>query len=76
MARLVTLKDFWNWILAGCRIFVGLIVAKTGVGLLQGEFYMGFNRQNDLLTGGFVVLIGAYIVFSTIISLCFPDKEP
>jgi len=62
-------------ILAGCRIFVGLLMAKTGIGLLRGEPYRGYNSQDDLMVGGFVLLIGAYIIFSTLFSLLFPDKD-
>lgn len=64
-----------RWFLAGCRIFVGFLVAKTGVGLLLGEPYRGYDRQDNLFTGGFILLIGAYIIFSTLFSILFSNKE-
>gem|GEM_PF-6369406 len=68
-------KSIGRWFLAGCRIFVGVLVAKTGIGLLQGLPFRGYNRQDDLFIGGFVLLLGAYIIFSTLFSLFFPDKK-
>ena len=75
MVKLPNVKVMGKWLLAGCRVFVGLLVAKTGIGLLRGELYRGYNRQDNLMVGGFILLIGVYIIFSTLLPIIFPDNE-
>jgi len=52
-----TLKEAAVWIFKLCRMAVGGIVIKTGYDYLQ----------TDLLTSLFVMAVGVYFVFSTLV---------
>ncbi len=51
------------------RVLVGLLIIKTGVDLASGHhIFIGFSTLGPFLSGLFVILIGAHIIFSSIFS--------
>ncbi len=73
MAKLPALKLICRWIFTGCRVLVGFLVMKTGIDLMGGGTFTGYNRQDTLLAGGFVMVIGLYFVFSSLFQAFFKD---
>ena len=73
MANLTTLKRIGKWIFTGFRILIGLLVTKTGIDLMRGGTLTGYNKENTLLTGGFVMIIGLYFIFSSLIHALLID---
>lgn len=69
------LQRMFMWLLALCRVFAGLLVLKTGVDLLRGASYLGYDNDNAFITGFFAVLIGVYIIFSSLARVLFPEDK-
>ncbi|MBU0943640.1 MAG: hypothetical protein KJ804_07545 [Proteobacteria bacterium] len=68
------LKRSFMWLVTGCRVVVGILVLKAGVDLMGGATFTGYNRQDSLLVGGFVAIIGLYFVFSSLFHVFFKDQ--
>lgn len=66
------IKSIFKQVLIGIirlvRIVIGSVVLKTGFDFAKGSGAFAY-READVITGVFVILIGAYIVLSSI----FPD---
>jgi len=45
---------------------VGLVVIKTGFDFTRGSGVFAYSELNDGITGIFVMIIGAYFVFSSL----------
>lgn len=49
------------------RVFVGLLIVKTGADLIRGDLvFSGFSEHQPVITGIFTILIGIHIIFSSI----------
>lgn len=66
MTELPVVKRIFIWGVTGCRIVVGLLVMKTGIDLMRGGIFTGYNRQDPFLVGGFVTIIGLYFICSSL----------
>lgn len=66
-------KRLFLWIVTACRILVGFLVMQAGIELMRGEIFIGYNRD-PLLTGGFIMILGLYFVFSSFFPL-FPKDD-
>jgi hypothetical protein len=53
---------------------VGILVIKTGFDLASGEGSFAFHKSDNIMTGVFVMFIGIYFVFSSLIRQFFEDK--
>ena len=67
------IKYIFTWIIILCRIAVGLVVTKTGFDFARGSGAFAY-WENDGITGIFVMIIGVYIVFSSLFRGLF-DQE-
>ena len=70
----MTLKFIFTWIVILCRIGVGLLVMKTGFDFMRGYDLFAY-RDNDGITGIFIMIIGAYIAFSSLFHGLFEQTE-
>jgi len=61
-----TIKLIFGWIITLCRILVGLVVIKTGFDFIRGSSAFAYQKTDDGILGVFVMIIGAYIVFSSL----------
>jgi hypothetical protein len=62
------IKLIFVWTIKLCRIVTGLVVIKTGFDFSRGSGAFAY-READVITGIFVILIGAYFILSSL----FPD---
>lgn len=67
------MKCIFLWLITGCRIGLGLVVMKTGYDFAAGNGSFAY-RETDMLTGGFVMIIGAYCIVSSFTRL-FPKQS-
>ncbi len=70
-----SLQQIGKWLFAGLRVLAGILVAKTGIDLLEGDTILGYNRQDTLVIGLFILLIGVYIIFSSLFHVLFAEKN-
>lgn len=68
------IKCIFAWIITLCRIVLGLVVIKTGFDFTLGRGAFAY-QQADAITGIFVIIIGAYFVFSSLFSRLFERSE-
>ena len=61
-------KQMLACIIKLARIVIGLVVLKTGFDFAKGSGMFAY-REPDVITGVFVILVGAYFILSSI----FPD---
>jgi len=55
------------WIVTLFRVLVGLLIVKTGADLLKGSNALqGFSEHQPLMTGIFLIMLGIYIIFSSV----------
>ena len=59
------LKLILAWFITLCRVAVGLLVMKTGFDFTRGGGSFAL-QQTDTVTGIFVMVLGAYFVFSSL----------
>ena len=57
-----------------CRILIGLLVMKTGFDLATGTLPFYYNHGNNFLMGIFIMIIGGYIIFSSLFRQIFDDE--
>ena len=62
------------WIFTLCRIGVGALVIKTGYDLARGVGSFSYYQSDNIMTGVFVMTIGAYFVLSSIRRQFFADE--
>ncbi len=48
MINLPSLQQIGKWLFTGLRVLAGILVAKTGIDLLEGDTILGYNRQDTL----------------------------
>jgi len=70
-----TIKLIFGWIITLCRIVVGLVVIKTGFDLTRGSGTFACQETDDGIMGVFVMIIGAYFVFSSLFRDLFERSE-
>ncbi len=54
---------------------VGLVVIKTGFDFLRGKGAFAYLEKGDDITGVFVIIVGAYFVFSSLFRGLFGRSE-
>ena len=57
-----------------CRVGLGLAVMKTGLDFSRGSGSFA-AQQGDVLTGIFVMIVGAYFVFSSLVGRLFKQSK-
>lgn len=57
------MKCIFLWLVTLCRVGLGLVVVKTGYDFAAGTGLFAY-RETDMLTGGFVIIIGASPIIS------------
>jgi hypothetical protein len=64
----------FSWIVTICRVLIGVLVMKTGFSLVMrtGSFYAWPHDSH--ITGIFVMIIGAYFIFSSLYHQIFDNK--
>ncbi|MCD6389168.1 MAG: hypothetical protein J7L69_07135 [Desulfobulbaceae bacterium] len=67
-------KQIVSCFLILCKILIGLLVMKTGFDLATGTLPFYYNHDNNFLMGLFIMMIGAYIIFSSLFRQLF-DAE-
>lgn len=70
-----TITFIVTWILILCRVAVGLVVIKTGFDYTRGTGVFAYLAERDGITGVFVMVIGAYIIFASLFRGLF-DQSP
>ena len=58
------MKRIFQWIMTLCRVVIGVVVIKTGFDFSRGSGAFAY-REPDVITGIFVMILGAYFVFSS-----------
>ncbi len=68
-------KFILSWVVILCRALIGLLVIRTGFELIarKGSFVHWQAESN--ITGIFVIIIGAYFVFSSLLPKLFEKSE-
>lgn len=69
------LKQCGMWILVVLRLVVGLTVMKTGYDLAVGSLYADRSIETDPLTPLFIIVLGAYFAFSSLLRRLFPEEK-
>ena len=54
---------------------VGLVVIKTGLDLTRGSIAFAYQKTDDVFLGIFLMIIGAYFVFSSLSRKFFERSE-
>lgn len=75
MTKFQTLRCIGKWLLFGFRVVTGILVAKTGIDLLEGEIIIGYNRKDTPIIGLFVLPLGVYFIFSSLTQVLFTKKH-
>ena len=57
-----------------CRIGLGLVIIKTGFDFARGTGPFAY-READALTGGFVMILGAYCIITGLTRYFFDQSE-
>jgi len=70
-----TIKLIFLWIITVCRVLIGLVVIKTGFDFARGQGVFAYQKTDDGITGIFVMIIGAYFVFSSLSRCLFDQSE-
>jgi len=68
------IKQIFAWIITLCRVAVGFVVIKTGCDFTSGSGTFAY-QETDGITGIFVIIIGAYFVFSSLFRRLFDQSD-
>ena len=68
------IKQIISWFFILCRILIGLLVMKTGFDLARGTLPFYYNHDDNFFMGVFIMIIGTYIIFSSLFRQLF-DAE-
>ncbi|MEN8189928.1 MAG: hypothetical protein ABFS19_08780 [Thermodesulfobacteriota bacterium] len=63
-----------GWLLALCRVVVGFVILRTGVQVIDGRLVALTSKEDRYIVGGFCLLLGLHIVFTSLFKVLFPDK--
>jgi hypothetical protein len=64
-----------KWLFISLRIGIGLVVIKTGYDLASGNIAGKNSFSSDPITPVFLILLGLYIVFISLIKGCADDEQ-
>lgn len=59
-------EKYFNVLLMLCRVCIGCVMIYSGVQLLRGEGLLSYSQFDSVITGMFVILLGAYCVVSSV----------
>ncbi len=68
------MKHIFSWAVTLCRIVIGLVVIQAGFDFARGSGPFAY-READALTGVFVMILGAYIIISSLTRHFFDRSE-
>ena len=69
------IKHIFVWTITFCRVLIGLVVMKTGFDFTKGSGAFAYKEATDGVTGIFVMIIGAYFVFSSLSRALFDRSK-
>jgi len=69
------LAKFLRLILMLARMVVGLCIISAGLQLVQGQIAFGNSEYDSVLTGAFVMLVGAACIILAIFPQLFGTKQ-
>jgi hypothetical protein len=68
------IKRIFAWAIKLCKIVIGVVVIKTGFDFAGGSGPFAY-QEGDIITGVFVIIIGAYFILSSLFPSLFDRPE-